>query len=203
MKKYSPIALSLLLMSCSSNPEITKLGPGVIKSEQQLISKEQMKKDETKKDVLAGAGVGAGSGAAVGAGTGAMAGAMVGGMLGLLGGAICTVVTLGLGTVPCFAGTVAGGAAIGAGVGAGTGALIGAGTGALVGAGGGYIYVSNKDDIIGKYKYEVLQDGKTNPVTFEQFPDRDYLVGERIDLYKSEYKGEKTYFIKSLNQEPK
>ena len=32
-----------------------------------------MKKDETKKDVLAGAGVGAGSGAAVGAGTGAMA----------------------------------------------------------------------------------------------------------------------------------
>jgi len=80
-------------------------------------------------------------------------------MLGLLGGAICTVVTLGLGTVPCFAGTVAGGAAIGAGV----------------GAGGGYIYVSNKDDIIGKYKYQVLQDGKTTPVTFEQFPDKNYL----------------------------
>lgn len=197
MKKYSPIALSLLLISCSSNPEITKLGPGVVKSEEQLISKEQMKKDETKKDVLAGAGVGAGSGAAVGAGTGAMAGAMVGGMLGFLGGAMCTVVTLGLGTVPCFAGTVAGGVAIGAGVGAGTGAIVGAGTGALVGAGGGYIYVSNKDDIIGKYKYQVLQDGKTTPLTFEQFPDKNYLVGEKVDLYKSEYKGEKTYFIKS------
>ncbi|API85961.1 hypothetical protein [Francisella uliginis] len=150
MKKYSPIALSLLLISCSSNPEITKLGPGVVKSEEQLISKEQMKKDETKKDVLTGAGVGAGSGAAVGAG-----------------------------------------------VGAGTGAIVGAGTGALVGAGGGYIYVSNKDDIIGKYKYQVLQDGKTTPVTFEQFPDKNYLVGEKVDLYKSEYKGEKTYFIKS------
>lgn len=34
MKKYSPIALSLLLISCSSNPEITKLGPGVVKSEE-------------------------------------------------------------------------------------------------------------------------------------------------------------------------
>lgn len=77
------------------------------------------------------------------------------------------------------------------------GAGVGAGTGALVGAGGGYIYVSNKDDIIGKYKYQVLQDGKTTPVTFEQFPDKNYLVGEKVDLYKSEYKGEKTYFIKS------
>ncbi|MED7788616.1 hypothetical protein [Francisella sp. 19X1-34] len=136
MKKYSPLVASLVLVSCSSNPEITKLGPGVIKSKQQLISKEQMKKDETKKDVLTGAGVGAGSGA-------------------------------------------------------------------TVGAGGGYIYVSNKDDIIGKYKYQVLQDGKTTPVTFEQFPDRDYLVNERVDLYKSEYKGERAYFIKSLSNQSK
>ncbi|AEB27981.1 hypothetical protein [Francisella hispaniensis] len=200
MRKYSPIILSLLLISCSSNPEITRIGPGVIKSEQQLISPEQLKKDETKKDVLAGAGVGAGSGAAVGAGSGAMAGAMIGGMLGIIGGGICTILTFGLGTVPCFAGGVGGGMAVGAGVGAGTGALIGAGTGALVGAGGGYIYVSNKDDIIGKYKYEVLEDGKTSPITFEQFPDKNYSVGEKVDIYTSKYKGEKTYFIKAIEQ---
>ncbi|WP_231099956.1 hypothetical protein, partial [Francisella tularensis] len=52
MQKYSPLILSLLLISCSSNPEITRIGPGIIKSQQQLISKEQLKKDETKKDVL-------------------------------------------------------------------------------------------------------------------------------------------------------
>ncbi|OIN84106.1 hypothetical protein [Francisella sp. TX07-6608] len=139
MQKYSPIILSLLLISCSSNPEITRIGPGIIKSEEQLISKEQLKKDETKKDVLTGAGIGAG-----------------------------------------------------------TGALVGAGTGALVGAGGGYIYVSNKDDIIGKYKYEVLEDGKTLPITFEQFPDRNYSAGQKVDIYTSKYKGEKTYFIKAI-----
>ncbi len=69
--------MSLLLTSCSSNPEITRIGPGVIKSEQQLISAEQLKKDETKKDVLNGAGIGAGSEVAVGAGSGAMARAMI------------------------------------------------------------------------------------------------------------------------------
>ncbi|MDE4996638.1 hypothetical protein NAH08_10515, partial [Francisella tularensis subsp. holarctica] len=52
MQKYSPLILSLILISCSSNPEITRIGPGIIKSKQQLISKEQLKKDETKKDVL-------------------------------------------------------------------------------------------------------------------------------------------------------
>ncbi|ABK89049.1 glycine-zipper containing OmpA-like membrane domain protein [Francisella tularensis subsp. novicida U112] len=203
MQKYSPLILSLLLISCSSNPEITRIGPGIIKSEEQLISKEQLKKDETKKDVLTGAGIGAGSGAAVGAGSGAMAGAMIGGVIGIIGGGICTIITLGLGAVPCFAGTVGGGMALGAGVGAGTGALVGAGTGALVGAGGGYIYVSNKDDIIGKYKYEVLEDGKTLPITFEQFPDRNYSVGQKVDIYTSKYKGEKTYFIKAIQQDSK
>ena len=121
-----------------------------------------------------------------------MAGAMmIGGMLGIIGD-ICTIVTLGLGTVPCFAGGVGGGMALGAGVGAGTGALIG--------ASGGYIFVSNKDDIIGKYKYEVLQAGKISPITFEQLPDRNYDVGEKVDVYLSEYKGEKSYFLKSLEQ---
>lgn len=187
MQKYSPLILSLLLISCSSNPEITRIGPGIIKSQQQLISKEQLKKDETKKDVLTGAGIGAGSGA--------MAGAMIGGVIGIIGGGICTIITLGLSAVPCFAGTVGGGMALGAGV--------GAGTGALVGAGGGYIYVSNKDDIIGKYKYEVLEDGKTSPITFEQFPDRNYLAGQKVDIYTSKYKGEKTYFIKAIQQDSK
>ncbi|OEZ33454.1 hypothetical protein AS144_02710 [Francisella endosymbiont of Amblyomma maculatum] len=70
--------MSLLLISCSSNPEITRIGPGVIKSEQQLISAEQLKKDETKKDVLSGAGIGAGSEVTVDVGSGAMAGAMIG-----------------------------------------------------------------------------------------------------------------------------
>ncbi|MBK2243557.1 hypothetical protein [Francisella tularensis] len=194
MQKYSPLILSLLLISCSSNPEITRIGPGIIKSQQQLISKEQLKKDETKKDVLTGAGIGAGSGAAVGAGSGAMAGAMIGGVIGIIGGGICTIITLGLGSVPCFAGTVGGGMALGAGVGAGTGALVGT---------GGYIYVSNKDDIIGKYKYEVLEDGKTSPITFEQFPDRNYLAGQKVDIYTSKYKGEKTYFIKAIQQDSK
>ncbi|AVC43347.1 hypothetical protein B4919_00320 [Francisella tularensis subsp. novicida] len=140
-----------------------------------------------------------------------MAGAMIGGVIGIIGGGICTIVTLGLGAVPCFAGTVGGGMALGAGVGAGTGALVGAGTGALVGAGtgalvgagGGYIYVSNKDDIIGKYKYEVLEDGKTLPITFEQFPDRNYSVGQKVDIYTSKYKGDKTYFIKAIQQDSK
>lgn len=194
MQKYSPLILSLLLISCSSNPEITRIGPGIIKSQQQLISKEQLKKDETKKDVLTWAGIGAGSGAAVGAGSGAMAGAMIGGVIGIIGGSICTIITLGLGSVPCFAGTVGGGMALGAGVGAGTGALVGT---------GGYIYVSNKDDIIGKYKYEVLEDGKTSPITFEQFPDRNYLAGQKVDIYTSKYKGEKTYFIKAIQQDSK
>ena len=75
IQEYSPIILSLLLISCSSNPEITRIGPGVIKCEQQLISAEQLKKDETKKDVLNGAGIGASSEVAVGAGSGAMIGA--------------------------------------------------------------------------------------------------------------------------------
>ena len=69
--------MSLLLTSCSSNPKITRIGPGVIKSEQQLISTEQLKKDETKKDVLNGSGIDAGSEVAVGAGSGAMASAMI------------------------------------------------------------------------------------------------------------------------------
>ncbi|ADA77952.1 hypothetical protein [Francisella tularensis] len=124
-----------------------------------------------------------------------MAGAMIGGVIGIIGGGICTIITLGLSAVPCFAGTVGGGMALGAGV--------GAGTGALVGAGGGYIYVSNKDDIIGKYKYEVLEDGKTSPITFEQFPDRNYLAGQKVDIYTSKYKGEKTYFIKAIQQDSK
>ncbi|ABI82173.1 hypothetical protein DA46_582 [Francisella tularensis subsp. holarctica] len=115
-------------------------------------------------------------------------------MIGIIGGSICTIITLGLGSVPCFAGTVGGGMALGAGVGAGTGALVGT---------GGYIYVSNKDDIIGKYKYEVLEDGKTSPITFEQFPDRNYLAGQKVDIYTSKYKGEKTYFIKAIQQDSK
>ena len=66
-----------------------------------------------------------------------MAGAMIGGMLGIIGD-ICTIVTLGLDIVPCFAGGVGGGMALG--------------TGALIDDSGGYIFVSNKDDIIVKYK---------------------------------------------------
>ena len=86
---------------------------------------------------------------------------MIGGMLVI--GDICTIVTLELGTVPCFASGVGGGTALGAGV----------------GASGGYIFVSNKDDIIGKYKYEVLQAGKISLITFEQFPDISYAVSEK------------------------
>lgn len=43
MKKYSVIVLSILLIGCSSNPKITEVGPGVIVSEKQLLTKEQIK----------------------------------------------------------------------------------------------------------------------------------------------------------------
>ncbi|GMN89956.1 hypothetical protein [Francisella sciaenopsi] len=205
MKKYSVIVLSILLIGCSSNPKITEVGPGVIVSEKQLLTKEEIKKEDTKDDVLTGTGVGAGSGAAVGAGVGAMGGAMIGGMLGIIGGGLCTIVTLGFGTVPCFAGTIGGGVALGAAIGAGSGAVIGAGTGGLVGAGGSYIYASTKDvdKIKGKYQFEVLEDGKSSPITFEQFTDVEYASGEKVDIYQSEYKDVKTYFIKQLDKDNK
>ncbi|MBK2257059.1 hypothetical protein [Francisella philomiragia] len=211
MKKYSVIVLSILLIGCSSNPKITEVGPGVIVSEKQLLTKEQIKKQDTKDDVLTGTGVGAGSCAVVGAGVGAFGGAMLGGMLGIIGGGLCTIVTLGLGAAPCFAATVGGGIAVGAAVGAGSGAgaIIGAGTGGLVGAGGSYIYASTKDvdKIKGKYQFEVLEDGKSSPITFEQFTDVEYASGDKVDIYQSEYKDVKTYFIKQLdqdnNQDPK
>ena len=150
MKKYSVIVLSILLIGCSSNPKITEVGPGVIVSEKQLLTKEQIKKQDTKDDVLTGTGVGAGSGA-----------------------------------------------------------VVGAGTGGLVGAGGSYIYASTKDvdKIKGKYQFEVLEDGKSSPITFEQFTDVEYASGDKVDIYQSEYKDVKTYFIKQLdqdnNQDPK
>lgn len=134
---------------------------------------------------------------------------MLGGMLGIIGGGLCTIVTLGLGAAPCFAATVGGGIAVGAAVGAGSGAIIGAGTGGLVGAGGSYIYASTKDvdKIKGKYQFEVLEDGKSSPITFEQFTDVEYASGDKVDIYQSEYKDVKTYFIKQLdqdnNQDPK
>ncbi|AJI55990.1 hypothetical protein LA02_591 [Francisella philomiragia] len=203
MKKYSVIVLSILLIGCSSNPKITEVGPGVIVSEKQLLTKEQIKKQDTKDDVLTGTGVGAGSGAVVGAGVGAFGGAMLGGMFGIIGGGLCTIVTLGLGAAPCFAATVGGGIAVGAAVGAGSGAVIGAGTGGLVGAGGSYIYASTKDvdKIKGKYQFEVLEDGKSSPITFEQFTDVEYASGDKVDIYQSEYKDVKTYFIKQLDQD--
>ncbi|WP_432773294.1 hypothetical protein [Francisella salimarina] len=156
MKKYSVIVLSILLIGCSSNPKITEVGPGVIVSEKQLLTKEQIKKQDTKDDVLTGTG----GDAAVGVGTGAL-------------------------------------------MGAGAGALIGAGSGALVGAGGSYIYASTKDvdKIKGKYQFEVLEDGKSSPITFEQFTDVEYASGDKVDIYQSEYKDVKTYFIKQLDQD--
>lgn len=190
-----------MLIGCSSNPKITEVGPGIIVSEKQLLTKEEIKKEDTKDDVLTGTGVGAGSGAVVGA----MGGAMLGGMLGIIGGGLCTIVTLGLGAAPCFAATVGGGIAVGAAVGAGSGAIIGAGTGRLVGAGGSYIYASTKDvdKIKGKYQFEVLEDGKSSPITFEQFTDVEYASGEKVDIYQSEYKDVKTYFIKQLDKDNK
>ncbi|AEI35060.1 hypothetical protein [Francisella salina] len=144
MKKYLVIILSILLIGCSSNPKITEVGPGVIVSEKQLLTKEQIKKQDTKDDVLTGSGVGAGSGA-----------------------------------------------------------VIGAGTGGLVGAGGSYIYASTKDvdKIKGKYQFEVLEDGKSSPITFEQFTDFEYASGDKVDIYQSEYKDVKIYFIKQLDQD--
>lgn len=213
MKKYSVIVLSILLIGCSSNPKITEVGSGVIVSEKQLLTKEQIKKQDTKDDVLTGTGVGAGSGAVVGAGVGAgvgafggaFGGAMLGGMLGIIGRGLCTIFTLGLGAVPCFAGTIGGGIAVGAAVGAGSGAVIGAGTGGLIGASGSYIYASTKDvdKIKGKYQFEVLEDGKSSPITFEQFTDVEYALGEKVDIYQSEYKDVKTYFIKQLDKDNK
>ncbi|QWU99426.1 hypothetical protein [Francisella salimarina] len=207
MKKYSVIVLSILLIGCSSNPKITEVGPGVILSEKQLLTKEEVKKQETKDDVLTGTGggaaVGAGTGAVVGAGTGAV----FGGVFALaIGTAVCTIVTLGLGIVPCVAamgGVAAVGVGTGALMGAGAGALIGAGSGALVGAGGSYIYASTKDvdKIKGKYQFEVLEDGKSSPITFEQFTDVEYASGDKVDIYQSEYKDVKTYFIKQLDQD--
>ncbi|WP_150463451.1 hypothetical protein [Francisella sp. XLW-1] len=199
MKKYSVIVLSILLIGCSSNPKITEVGPGVIVSEKQLLTKEEVKKQETKDDVLTGTG----GGAAVGAGTGAV----FGGVFALaIGTAVCTIVTLGLGIVPCVAamgGVAAVGVGTGALMGAGAGAFIGAGSGALVGAGGSYIYASTKDvdKIKGKYQFEVLEDGKSSPITFEQFTDVEYASGDKVDIYQSEYKDVKTYFIKQLDQD--
>lgn len=206
MRRYTPIVLSLLLVSCSSSPKITDVGPGVVKSEQQLLSKEEVKKAETKKDVLVGTGTGAAVGGATGAATGAVVGAASGVLiLGIVGASLCTVFTLGIGAVPCFAGMgglIAAGAGSMALMGAGAGALIGAGGGALVGADGSYVYASNKDPdkIKGKYKYEVLEDGQSTPISFEQFPDIDYAVGDKVEVYESEYRGNKTYFIKSVEK---
>ncbi len=101
----------------------------------------QASKDGAKDGAMGGAG----------AGVGAMAGGLTGGALGV----VCSIMTLGIGTVPCMATGIGGGAAIGAGFGAVTGAGVGAVGGAIVGGGGSYIYVANHEDIIGKYEYQV------------------------------------------------
>lgn len=136
MKKYFLVILILLLVSCSSNPKITQVGPGVITTKQEILSKEEVKQQKVKQDTLTGAGIGAGSGA-------------------------------------------------------------------LIGAGGTYAYVSNQDNVKGQYKFEVIQDGQTVPIAFEQFPDRDYIVGDKVYIYKSQYKGSDTYFIKPFAEPDK
>ncbi|APC97310.1 hypothetical protein [Francisella frigiditurris] len=193
--KKRVLLLSVLLTSCATTkPETTLLGKGTVQSEVQLESKS----DIEKSDALKGAGVGAGVGAVGGAGVGAAGGAVFGGLIGALFGGICTVATLGIGFAPCMAAGIGGGAAIGAGTGAVGGAVVGATGGALVGAGGGYVYVANKDDLIGKYKYDVLQEGKSDPIIFEEYPSQNFPEGTKVNIYDTEYKGEHTYHIEGI-----
>ena len=71
---------------------------------------------------------GAEVGVATGVGVGATAGAILGSGVGL----ICSIATLGLGTVPCMAMTIGGGVAIGGAAGGAIGGATGAGTGAVM-----------------------------------------------------------------------
>lgn len=193
--KKRVLLLSVLLTSCATTkPETTLLGKGTVQSEVQLESKS----DIEKSDALKGAGVGAVGGAGVGAVGGAAGGAVIGGVIGSMFGLICTGLTLGIGFAPCMAATIGSGAAIGAGTGAVGGAVVGATGGALIGAGSGYVYVANKDDLIGKYQYEVLQEGKSDPITFEEYPSQNFPEGTKVNIYDTEYKGEHTYHIEGI-----
>ena len=64
-----------------------------------------------------------------------------------------------------------------------------------------YFETKDVDKIKGKYQFEVLEDGKSSPITFEQFTDVEYASGDKVDIYQSEYKDVKTYFIKQLDQD--
>ncbi|WP_243830504.1 hypothetical protein [Allofrancisella inopinata] len=194
MKKHLIILSTIFLASCASQPVVKPIGKGIVKYEKETMSKAKINAQASKDGAEDGAIGGAGVGAVGGAGVGAIAGGLTGGALGV----VCSVATLGIGTVPCMAAGVGGGAAIGAGFGAVTGAGVGAVGGAIVGGGGSYIYVANKDDIIGKYEYEVAPENGSESIIFEEFPDKNYPKDTKVVIYESDYKGAKNYFIKSL-----
>ncbi|MGQ4001787.1 hypothetical protein QIW31_01920 [Francisellaceae bacterium CB299] len=201
MKKTIVLLLSApllcsTLISCATKPEINPIGKGVVKYEKETMSKTDLNTQASKDGAKDGAMGGAGVGAVGGAGVGAMAGGLTGGALGV----VCSVMTLGIGTVPCMAAGIGGGAAIGAGFGAVTGAGVGAVGGAIVGGGGSYIYVANHEDVIGKYEYEVAPEDGSESIVFEEFPDKNYPKNTEVVIYESDYKGTKNYFIKSLSE---
>ncbi|WP_235261368.1 hypothetical protein [Candidatus Francisella endociliophora] len=182
LQKLIIIIYIVILSSCASDPKpkISQLGNGVVESEVETVSRDAIVNHSGAEGAKVGAAVGATGGAAYGA----MAGTALG-----IG---CTILTAGVGAVPCFAVFIGSGVIVG-------GTMGGVG-GAIVGGGGNYIYVANQKNVIGKYRYHVSLDGRDKPLVFEELPDRKYPKGTDVVVYESDYKDTKTYFIKAVDE---